>query len=245
MNNLTKDYLELEWDSNLFGYKVAKLSRASLKTEELSCLLNNLAKNEFNLIYWSVDPNNRDANQAALDNHGFLADKKVTYLIELPGQFDFYVDREHLQSYSLKPINKRVINLALQSGIYSRFKVDPHFINNEFTKLYSVWIKRSINKEIAREVLVYIENNIEVGLITLGEKNNRGDIGILAVDKSFRGKSIGKYLVFGAIKKFRHWGYKEVQAVTQQYNVIACRFYEKVGFKIDSIRHIYHFWLQE
>ena len=35
----------------------------------------------------------------------------------------------------------------------------------------------------------------------------------------------------------------QIQVVTQKANIPACAFYNKMGFKIELIENIYHFWL--
>ena len=74
-------------------------------------------------------------------------------------------------------------------------------------------------------------------------KDTRADIGLLAVDEEARGKSIGKLLMHAAFIKCRDLGYKEVQVVTQKANATACAFYEKLGFRIEKVENIYHFWI--
>ena len=85
--------------------------------------------------------------------------------------------------------------------------------------------------------------NQEAGLLTLGEKNGRADIGLLAVDAAVRGQRIGQQLVAAAHVQALAWGYTTLQVVTQGDNFPACRFYEKCGFTPESVEHIYHLWL--
>jgi len=80
--------------------------------------------------------------------------------------------------------------LSIQSGKYSRYSVDKNIKRDKFEKLYTIWIKRSIGKEIADEVLVILDNGNIAGMITLGNKNGKGDIGLLAVESRFRGKNM-------------------------------------------------------
>ena len=58
--------------------------------------------------------------------------------------------------------------------------------------MYALWMINSLNRQIAREVLVFSDNNDLSGFVTLGEKNTRADIGIIAVDHISRGKGMGK-----------------------------------------------------
>lgn len=234
----------LDWDSDFFGYKVAKIRASNLDKDELKKLLSSLSDLNVKLVYWFVDPNDEISKKAAKYNNGFLADNKITYKIDLSNFHPKKIDKQHLHSYLNKPINKQLLSLALQSGFYSRFKRDKKFVRHEFIRLYKIWIERSINGEIAIDVIVYVDN-IEEGLITLEIKDDYGNIGLLVVDKKYQGKSIGSQLINAAFVKFKKYGIKKIKVKTQKKNVIACKFYEKIGFNLDMVQDVYHFWLNE
>lgn len=234
----------LDWDSALFGYKVAKITASNLNKAELKNLLTELYNLNINLVYWFVDPADKILNETAKNNNGFLADERIVYKINLLNYNSQKVDGQCLRSYLHKPINKNILSLALQSGFYSRFKQDKKFTSNEFSKLYKTWIEGSLNGEKARDVIIYFDKT-EMGLITLEIIGNYGNIGLLTVDKKYWGKSIGKQLVNAALVKFKDYGISNVKVATQKKNIAACKFYEKIGFVKESVQNIYHFWLNE
>lgn len=149
----------------------------------------------------------------------------------------------HIISYTQKNVTPALLELAWESGIYSRFNVDPNFKSNEYKHLYKTWIEKSVNKEIAKDVLVYMDEDIISGMITLGEKNKRGDIGLLAVSNVARGKGIGKKLMIAAENYFKEKGYDQLQVVTQGANKAALNLYQSCGYHIDDRTYFYHFWL--
>lgn len=245
MKNQTSLFQILDWDSKIFEYKVAKISASNLKANELKKILLKLISKNVRLVYWFVNPTDAISNQAARENNGFLVDNKITYTLNL---YDYPLEKINyklLRSYLHKPLNKNIESLALQSGIYSRFKLDKNFTHNEFGKLYKEWIRRSLTEEIAKDVIVYLDKNIEKGLVTLELKGEYGNIGLISVDKKYQGKSIGKLLVNVALTKFKALGITRVKVATQKNNIIACKFYEKFGFTQEGTQNIYHFWLNE
>jgi dTDP-4-amino-4,6-dideoxy-D-galactose acyltransferase len=139
--------------------------------------------------------------------------------------------------------NDQLKKLALQSGIYSRFKIDQHFTNNEFEKLYLKWIEDSINKTIADKVIINkgSKNNC-IGFVTLKFKENFSEIGLIAVDKGSRGEGVGKELLASADYYTRNNGLNKIEVVTQFENQPAMRLYERSGYKIISKKYIYHLW---
>lgn len=133
--------------------------------------------------------------------------------------------------------------LAIQSGPYSRFSVDPKLPEEKFIELYKIWINRSLKKEIADEVLVIREGENVVGMVTLGEKDGKGDIGLIAVERDRRGRKYGEALVRAAQCWFIRRGYEFGQAVTQGGNIPACSLYKKCGYSVEKVEYFYHFWL--
>ena len=149
----------------------------------------------------------------------------------------------HIQSHLGYPLNDLKKLLALEAGVYSRFKVDPNFRGREFENLYTGWIKNSLNGDMARDVLVYRIGNKEVGLVTLRDANGRCNIGLIATDFKYRRRRIGEKLMNAAITKAADWGHKEMDVVTQKANVASCKFYRQMGYKIEFRTNVYHFWL--
>lgn len=113
---------------------------------------------------------------------------------------------------------------------------------SRFKKLYKLWIGHYIDQRDSFDVLVYYVDNTIVGFVTLGEKNNRADIGLIAVDSKHRGKGIGKVLMQSAENVFISKGYSSIQVVTQGTNFQACRFYQKCNYTIESAKYFYHIW---
>lgn len=219
----------LDWDSKFFGYEVGKLeikdpsSFNPYNLPDLTC--------KFKLVYlFSKEKLNDNVNLVPVDIKTVLTRQTEHY----PEDFSF------IRSYK-GSVTEQLINLALQSGEYSRFNTDSAFKNGEFAKLYIEWIKNSVNHRLATDVFVYDEINEIQGFITLGFKNNSGDIGLIAVDSKCRGKGIGSMLVRYVINKAYSLGYKEIKVTTQFENKSALALYTRNGFKISDLTWIYHF----
>jgi dTDP-4-amino-4,6-dideoxy-D-galactose acyltransferase len=234
----------LEWDSDFFGFNVARIESLDIDDRGLASVLRELKSRNYRMVYWSIPSEQQETAGMARAFGGFLADEKVTFVKELAGR-DLVLPRS---SYVTVPYpdsepNAALINLALQSGEYSRFRLDPLFPDELFEKLYTCWITRSVRKEIAWMVLVVKDTTDILGLITLGTKDSRGDIGLVAVSEHARGKGIGRLLVADADSCFAEQGFTVSQVVTQRVNTGACKLYESCGYHIEKIENIFHFWL--
>ncbi len=231
-------YSYLHFDSRLFGYKVARLKT----TENITNTLQELKKNGFRLAYAFVDPSDKEANRQAKKNHGILVDQKITYgvknnLPENEGTPEVFL-------YQKKKATIELLSLALQSGVYSRFFVDTHFTHGEYKKMYTMWLKKSLNRDIAFGTVVHLDAEKKVrGFMTLAAKDGQGSIGLLAVDSEYRRQSIGKKLLCEAFRQFDQKKLNVVTVTTQKVNKEACSFYEKFGFRLLKAQYVYHFWL--
>ena len=235
-------YIPLDWDSEFFGFKVARLMADEIQPLDLKQVLYSLKKDSFKLVYFFVPPANPGLNKAAKENQGVLVDVKVTYFagINKNPRLDIHPD---IIEYRGDRVDGQMIDLSLQSGKYSRFKIDRHFKPNRFADLYTLWIKNSVNKKIADSVLVYRPGSTIKGMITLSVQSGMGKIGLIGVDRGERGRNIGSELIKAAKNFFLNRDIFTVNVVTQGRNEAACKFYEKNGFSVGKKENVYHFWL--
>ncbi|GAB3874428.1 hypothetical protein GCM10028824_27660 [Hymenobacter segetis] len=232
----------LDWDSRFFGFGVARILCDTPTADEVRTALDQCRTAGARLVYWHAPYHDLAAHQLAEQHKAWLADRKVTFAMALGPVEAAPVDAAIVPTTTLTP---QLESLAWQSGEYSRFALDKRLPADAFRQLYSQWLRNSLNGAIARVVLTLPDHTgKELGLLTLGEKNGRADIGLLAVDAQARGQRVGKRLVAEA----RRWaigaGYTELQVVTQRDNAPACGFYESCGFAISYEEHIYHLWLE-
>ena len=234
----------LAWDSDYLGFGVARLEADVLAPGELNRLVAEARAAGLRLLYLIAAPADATSNATARAVGAWLADRKVTFAMPVaPAEKTAAAFGPVIQATTTW--TAQLESLALQSGEYSRFRRDTNFDPTVFTGLYQRWLRNSLSHEIAREVLVFDAERTghALGLLTLGLKNGRADIGLLAVDAQARGHRIGQQLVAAARQRTAAWGLGELQVVTQLDNEPACAFYRHCGFRERQVEHIYHFWL--
>jgi len=237
-------YQLLPWDTDVIGVPVAKIIPERLTAETLTQILNELRGQQVQLVYWVSDSQDLASQKAAQQMKGFLADRKITYICDLTQLKNIPKIDESIESYPHQDPDESLLQLGYLAGLYSRFKADPNITDEQFKKVYGLWMINSTNRKIAEEVFVIKKQNKNVAMITSGEKNNRGDIGLLAVDPQFHGQQFGTNLVQAAQAWALNKRFKLGQVVTQQTNLPACALYEKCGYSIEKIENFYHFWLK-
>jgi dTDP-4-amino-4,6-dideoxy-D-galactose acyltransferase len=240
------DYRHLDWDSHTFGFNVADIACRKWTADQFDVLLGSLKEHRYRLAYWVLNADDADNNELAAMHEGFLAAQNATYTV----LFDRLLKNDVFINYVCasksyidpKP-NQELECLAIQSGAHSRYHNDPLFPRELFEKLYLLWITRSVTRQIAREVLVLEDQGKILGMITLGDKEGKGNIGLLAVDPEARRKHIAQTLIRDAQFWFINHGFKIGQVATQKTNIAACSLYESCGYRLEKIQNIYHFWL--
>jgi dTDP-4-amino-4,6-dideoxy-D-galactose acyltransferase len=229
----------LDWDSQFFGYPVAKISFGKDGADKLENVFQQINSENIRLTYLFVNPDDREINRFIEGKGCLLADQKVVFAKTTEKHFNF---KNKIIEFQETEINEKILSLALISGIWSRFRIDKNFVNNEFERLYTEWLSNSINKTIALKTLVAIQETDFVGITTLGEKSDYADIGLVAVDENHRGQGIGYDLIHTADNTAFNLGYEKIKVVTQLKNNEACNLYKKCNFHVESITNIYHYW---
>lgn len=236
-------YKRLQWDTNFFNIDIAEIRNSGFfNVANLAQLIDELKEEKVKLIYLYIDPRDIAANKYAASKKWFLADEKITYTLQVAPS-DNKSLHDDIMAYRFDYLNNELISLAIQSGEWSRFKIDNKFRPDDFTRLYKKLIENSVKGDMADEIFVHKTGEHIDGMITIAIKENIGIIGLLGVDVAIRGNGVGKNLINSAIDYCSVRKIERLNVVTQKKNTNACKFYEKNNFKINSIINLYHVWL--
>ncbi len=229
------DIQKLQWDSDFFGYPVGKVEFSN--KGEFSYELFRKEAHKFKLVYIF-------SNEMLENDKLNLVDLKVVLSQKLTPKMGFISIDENIKSYNEVDYDyQQLKDLALASGVYSRFNNDENFEENEYTKLYERWIENLAIRGRAFDICIYCEYNKILGFTTIEEKTPQlADIGLVAVDKLARGKGIGTKLIENAKHRAYLKGFKAIQVVTQSANIRAVELYKRCNFKIENQNYIYHYW---
>lgn len=229
----------LEWDSAFFDKKIGRLDLRPANDKILETLVEAKQQN-YDLLYIFTPEAFLINENDCLPFKGVLVDRKVVYSIDIISVVSLSQEVKEYVSTELTP---ELLNLAYESGKFSRFRLDKGFKASDFQRLYARWIEKSVTHEMADKVFVIIENNKIAGMVTLKISGNTSEIGLIAVDAKMQGKGYGKLLVERCISEAALSNCKTLSVPTQFENKPACKFYERCGFQVKLITNIYHFWL--
>lgn len=232
----------VKWDSDFFGYPVGKIALTDFHNEQFEELVRSVKRSGMRLIY--LYPLDQVSTNTLLSNRIPLVDTKITFVKsnDVFSQNNF-ISKGSVKSYDTNEKYETLEKLALLSGEYSRFRTDPAFSNNEYYRLYSEWIKKSVNKEVASDVIIYKDEDEIKGFVSYKlTPSKEMFIGLVAVSPLDQGKGIGKTLMKSIENIALRNGIRIILVNTQLENEQAVAFYSSCGFQISKQQEIFHLW---
>ncbi len=242
-------YEILGWDSDFFGFTIARLKSSRITAQELNDVLDMCRKDKVRCLYFLCDFNHTKSIGLAEQNSFDLVDTRVTLELNTDN-INRTLKLDIPPEFSIRPYQdndlKYLKNVA--KGIYpnSRFHQDPNFDNDLADKLYVRWIENSCKGSAPEMVFVLTQKNLPVGYITCNiQEPSLGNIGLFGIASSLQGQGFGTTLLCSAMEWFIGKNVKSVEVVTQERNIAAQRLYQTVGFKTKTLQLWYHKWLSQ
>ena len=128
---------------------------------------------------------------------------------------------------SIKQINNKDIDLC--------YELDSNTI--------SLWSKEQLANEFKKDdtkIFGLLINNLVIGICVLQVVLDEAQINYFVVNKKFRKKGFGSYLMSDLIKKCEKLNLKKLLLEVSQSNVTAERFYSRFDFSTVGIRKNYY-----
>jgi dTDP-4-amino-4,6-dideoxy-D-galactose acyltransferase len=195
-----------------------------------------------------ADPQQSVSEVLLTEFRGQLVDRKVTYATSLKaGATQTAATTSlHVGEHPRGPASRELLDLGLAAGWNSRYQVDPRIPRDRFIALYETWMDRSTRGELADAVLVAQDASTQIaGVVTISLAQQTASIGLIAVHERCRGQGVGQQLMTEAHRWMREHGASEATVVTQLDNAGACKLYERSGYQIRDVKHVYHFWVKD
>ena len=234
----------LPWDTDHFGHRIGRatirrLDSGLYRQLEVSC--EDLG---IDCLYFLVDAAD-EATILELQCRGFIfVDIRTTLERKVP-------DARQLQCAEdviVRPSNfddlESLATIALESFTSTRFFADPIFDDEKASRLYRIWLTKSVTTDFADKVLVAEIDRESVGFVTchVNRHSSEGNIGLVALEKSAQGRGLSQVLIQRSLEWFRSQEMKRVNVVTQGRNIAAQRLYQRCGFVTRSTELWFHKW---
>ena len=249
-----------EWDSSFFGVSIAQVTAKRPTADELAEAVRAADHASIDCLYFLAEAEDGTAIRAAEATGFSLVDIRLTLDCQtgLPAHDKDAHRRKQsaddeiaprpprLSPGEIRPARPadipRLKELARLSHRNTRFHQDPHFDRRLSDELYAIWIEHSVGGEFADIVWVVDVNGAPGGYLTAKSDDDRGSIGLVAVDEICRGRGYGDALLSAALTWAAEGGLSCLSVVTQGRNAAAARFYQRAGFLTRAVELWYHRW---
>jgi len=233
----------LEWDSNFFGFRIARVRGNVLSRESVQQIDDWCHQTDIRCLYFLCRDDEPVSSRLAEDNGFRLMDVRITFQ---------YTNESSMLSMSELPVSIRPFQpedvgmlqtIARESYHSTRFYFDANFPRHMSDLLYETWFKLSY-EGYAQAVFVSEFEGMPVGYITchLDEEVHIGKIGLVGVGYQAQGRGIGQMLVISAVDWILSRGAQQVEVVTQGRNRAAQRLYQRCGFLTKAVELWFHKW---
>lgn len=230
----------LEWDSNFFGWRIARAKGHAAGYEAVAEILEWCADERIDCLYFLAQLRNKE-----VERKGFqVVDVRTTFSHKLESvapKVEFEAPCRECRDGDVRLLE----SIARKSHADTRFYHDGHFPRELCDDLYATWIRQSCGGD-AEAVWVAEKNGSASGYVTCHfDEDRAGRIGLVGVGADAQGGGLGAGLVNHALRWFRDEGARGVQVATQGRNEAAKGLYKSCGFTVESEMVWYHWWRKE
>jgi|TARA_Y100000310_G_scaffold282494_1_gene303775 GNAT superfamily N-acetyltransferase len=258
---------ELSFDTKLFGVKTVQLKDIIISQSQdrnkvfdktrllMAFFMKEMNKQKVKFIQCKLDSRNRYIAQV-LEKLGFmLASVDVNFIKDLVS-INNNKNKNKGHSYSISSCNDKDVDYLYEMSkkAYSttRFHNDPKITKEQADEMQALWAKNCYHQKLADKIIIVRKSKKILGYVAIeilkgiSFPNNMkiANIVLIAVDKKFKGRGIGKVLIQESSDWAKSNGCSFLAAGTQIINNTSVKFYQKNGFKLQSSVLSFHKWMQ-
>jgi dTDP-4-amino-4,6-dideoxy-D-galactose acyltransferase len=230
----------LEWDSQFFGQRIARLESARLDEDAAGEIDRWCAREEIDCLTFLADPQDPLTPRYCTAGGFSLVDVRVT--LDRPATSPA-PPAPPTPLARIRPSREEDIPdlraMARVNHRGSRFYYDGGFAFDRCDELYATWIEKSC-RGYADFVLVATVDSRPAGYLSCHMKGDIGQIGLVGVGTVHQGIGMGHLLVQESLLWFASRSANRVEVVTQGRNISAQRLYQGLGFRTRSLGLWFH-----
>lgn len=231
---------KISWDSDFFDFNIAEL-RLHPRRSDFRYLDKYVTQNRIRLIQCCIKTTDT-LSVNALGHHGFeFVDLRTTFVLK--GK----VRPDRSQFRSIREANVDDIPVLKQMAGKVFFKISrfnhKNFDKRKSRQLYQVWVEKAVRGEYDDVCYVKEERGKIIGFVTYKKRKDRGVIGLIGIDSSYRGRGVGSALLAKCFDRSARDGNNIIEVSTGGNNIPALNFYIKNGFNIAMVQSWYYKWI--
>ena len=230
---------ELAWDTDFFGFRIARVTRRRLDEPTADAIDSWCAGHGVRCLYFLADPGDSETARIAAERGFRHVDNRIRMthpLDDLTGAGAPAQIRE-----ARAEDMSRLGPIARASHTDSRFFADPGFPRQRCAEMYERWVANAI-ADPGRPVFVPVIDGSPVGyqVISPPDDNRIGRLEILAIAEEQRGAGIASQLLLHSLHWCSQQGATRVVTATQGRNEPSLELHRRVGFSAEEIDGVWH-----
>ena len=239
----------LDWDTEFFGHRIARLNGTRLEPEFLQSALDWCRAQAIECLYFLAESDDPQTVWLAQEHHFNLVEIRFTLERSLK---DWDPDTRPRAADDVlirfaEPGDIPVFqDIARTSYIDSRYYFDKNFSEENWQTYYATWIRKSCTGG-ADLALAAVKDGEVIGYITglVDKENNTGIYELTGVRESARRSGVGQELFRSGLDWYVCNNVLSIWVATQGRNVTTQRMIQRHGFLTKSCQLYYHKWFKE
>lgn len=237
----------LDWDTEFFGFRIARVISHHLTEQLLEEILAWCASHTIECLYFLANADDPTTIRIAEDCGFRLVEIRLImerWLTDWNPETRPKASKEITIRHARAEDIPTLQEIAKTSYPDSRFYFDPCFTETQWREYYATWIRKSCEGG-AELALVAELNGKVVGYITgkLEAQNRKhAQYELTGVKPEVRGSGIGQELFRSGLDWFARAGVEYVWLATQGRNIATQRMVQRNGFITRSCQLYYHKW---
>jgi GNAT superfamily N-acetyltransferase len=234
----------LEWDSEHFGFPIARVTGDALTSEGADAADDWCREHGIRCLYLCAGAEDAETSRVAAARGFRVVDVRIISrrpyegLLELPAGSDRVEIRDATEADL-----EFARDLAARSHYTSRFYFDGNFPRERCDALYAAWVERG-HRDPERRLLIGVVDGEPVGYFVCSplSPDREGHGELVAVHERHRGKGYGRALHFAEYRQFAARGALTQRATMSVRALANVRLHEQLGFRTDEIQFWHHKW---
>jgi ribosomal protein S18 acetylase RimI-like enzyme len=236
----------LGWDSDLFGFPVARVRGQGLDRDSAAAVDAWCAEAGVRCLYLLLDAGDLASAEVAA-GHGFReVDRRATFRRSMEGAAQLSVGGPAGMEIrdAEEPELDRLMALAGRSHRSSRFYSDGGFPVERCDALYRAWVERGFSDPEWGLLAALVDGEPAGYMVHSGVVDGEGHGELGAVDARYRGQGIGRALHVAMFHVLMERGSRTHRGILSAANRPIVRLHERLGFSLDATEVWHHKWYE-
>jgi dTDP-4-amino-4,6-dideoxy-D-galactose acyltransferase len=230
----------LEWDTQFFGFPIAKVIDPLLTPDRCASIDAWCREHRVRCLYFraSAEPE----TTALAEHNGFrLVDVRTTLYRTLDDSFRPRTIASRIRRATEADV-PRLEAIAAESHRNTRFFYDGRFPVDRCVEMYRRWIRNELASAEVDVAVAESEGALAGYSTSVVGDRGVGLISLMAVAPEFRHRGIGDDLVNASLMHQSAQRATSARVTTQGWNIAAQRLYQRCGFRTSNVDLFFHKW---